>query len=142
MGDYKSVIISHATFIIPFATWMLKGYFDSIPRDLEEAAMIDGCNPLTALFRVILPLSLPGLAATTLYGFILSWNDFLFSKTLLATSQSSWTVTLGVSTLKGEYTTPWNDIMAASLITALPIIIIYFFLEKYMVSGLTAGAVK
>jgi len=142
IGDMRSVIIAHATFITPFAVWMLKGYFDSIPVELEDAAMIDGCNPLTALARVVLPISAPGLAATTLYGFVLSWNDFIFARTFLTVAQNNWTVTVGITTLKGEYLTAWNEIMAASLIASVPIMLAYLFLERYLVSGLSAGAVK
>ena len=142
IGSLWSLVIAHVTFIIPFATWMLKGYFDSIPIDLEESAMIDGCNPISALFRVILPISSPGIAATALYGFILSWDDFVFARTFLASQQTAWTVPVGVSTIKGEYITGWNEVMAAALIGALPILLMYLFLERYLVGGLSAGAVK
>ena len=142
LGSYWSLIIAHTTFITPFATWMLKGYFDSIPQDLELAAMIDGCNPLTALWRVVLPISLPGIAATTLYGFILSWSDFLYARTFLANATDAWTVPIGVASMKGEFIVDWNLIMAGALVGSLPIIIMYFFLERYLVGGLSAGAVK
>ena len=92
--------------------------------------------------RVILPLSVPGIAATTLYGFILSWDDFVFARTFLSSVQSAWTVTIGVSTIGGEYITGWNEVMAAALIGAAPILIMYLFLERFLVSGLSAGGVK
>ena len=142
IGDLKSLVLAHATFITPFAVWMLKGYFDTIPAELEDAAMIDGCTPLSALIRVVLPLSAPGLAATTLYGFVLSWNDFVFARTFLVANQNAWTVNVGVASLKGEYLTEWNEIMAGSLIAMLPIVLAYLFLERFLVSGLTAGASK
>ncbi|MDE2856282.1 MAG: carbohydrate ABC transporter permease [Chloroflexota bacterium] len=142
IGDLKSLVLAHATFITPFAVWMLKGYFDTIPAELEDAAMIDGCTPLSALVRVVLPLSAPGLAATTLYGFVLSWNDFVFARTFLVANQNAWTVNVGVASLKGEYLTEWNEIMAGSLIAMLPIVIAYLFLERFLVSGLTAGSSK
>lgn len=142
IGDLKSLVLAHATFITPFAVWMLKGYFDTIPAELEDAAMIDGCTPLSALLRIVLPLSTPGLAATTLYGFVLSWNDFVFARTFLVANQNAWTVNVGVASLKGEYLTEWNEIMAGSLIAMLPIVIAYFFLERFLVSGLTAGSSK
>ena len=104
--------------------------------------MIDGCTPLSALLRVVLPLSAPGLAATTLYGFVLSWNDFVFARTFLVANQNAWTVNVGVASLKGEYLTEWNVIMAGSLIAMLPIVLAYLFLERFLVSGLTAGVVK
>jgi multiple sugar transport system permease protein len=142
LGSHWSLVLAHVTFIIPFATWMLKGYFDSLPRELEEAAMMDGCNPLSALTRVILPISAPGIAATTLYGFILSWSDFLFARTFLANASEAWTVPVGIATFKGEYIIDWNVIMAGALVGTIPIVIIYLFLERFLVGGLSAGAIK
>ena len=142
IGDLKSLVLAHATFITPFAVWMLKGYFDTIPAELEDAAMIDGCTPLSALLRIVLPLSAPGLAATTLYGFVLSWNDYVFARTFLVANQNAWTVNVGVASLKGEYLTEWNVIMAGSLVAMLPIVLAYLFLERFLVSGLTAGSAK
>lgn len=142
VGSPFALIISHATIIVPFATWMLKGYFDSIPQELDQAAMVDGCTPWGALFRVVLPVAAPGLAATSLYGFVLSWADYLYARTFLANASNNWTANIGIATFKGEYHTDWNVIMAASLMTALPIMIVYLFLQRYLVGGLTAGAGK
>lgn len=136
-----SVVIANITFIMPFATWMLKGYFDSIPRELEEAAYIDGASRLGALLRVTLPLAAPGVAATALYSAILAWDEYLFARTFLNTN-SVWTISVGLGSFRGEYITSWNEVMAASLIGTLPIIGIFLLLEKQLVSGLTAGAVK
>lgn len=136
-----SVVIANVTFIMPFATWMLKGYFDSIPRELEEAAYIDGSSRLGALLRVTLPLSAPGVAATALYSAILAWDEYLFARTFLATN-SAWTISVGLGSFRGEYITYWNEVMAASLVGTLPIIVIFLLLEKQLVGGLTAGAVK
>lgn len=140
IGSVWSLVLAHSTLIVPFTTWMLKGYFDTIPRELEQAAMVDGCSPLGALFRVVLPIATPGLAATALYGFVLSWADFAFARTFLTNAQDAWTANVGIATLKGEYITPWNEVMAASLLAAIPIIIIYMVLERYLVGGLTAGS--
>lgn len=142
IGSLWSVILAHATLIVPFTTWMLKGYFDTIPRELEQAAMVDGCSPLGAMVRVILPVSAPGLAATALYGFVLSWSDYAYARTFLTNAQTNWTANLGLTTMKGEYVSNWADISAASLIVALPVLLIYLFLERYLVGGLTAGAEK
>lgn len=142
IGSLWSIILAHATLIIPFTTWMLKGYFDTIPRELEQAAMVDGCSPLGAMVRVILPVSAPGLAATALYGFVLSWSDYAYARTFLTNAQSNWTANLGITTMKGEYISNWSDISAASILVALPILAIYLFLERYLVGGLTAGAEK
>jgi multiple sugar transport system permease protein len=142
IGSLWSIILAHATLIIPFTTWMLKGYFDTIPRELEQAAMVDGCSPLGAMFRVILPVSAPGLAATALYGFVLSWSDYAYARTFLTNAQDNWTANLGITTMKGEYVSNWSDISAASILVALPILLIYLFLERYLVGGLTAGSDK
>ncbi|MEI5667111.1 carbohydrate ABC transporter permease [Bosea sp. CCNWLW174] len=142
IGSLWSIILAHATLIIPFTTWMLKGYFDTIPRELEQAAMVDGCSPLGAMVRVILPVSAPGLAATALYGFVLSWSDYAYARTFLTNAQGNWTANLGITTMKGEYISNWSDISAASILVALPILLIYLFLERYLVGGLTAGAEK
>ena len=142
IGSLWSIILAHATLIIPFTTWMLKGYFDTIPRELEQAAMVDGCSPLGAMVRVILPVSAPGLAATALYGFVLSWSDYAYARTFLTNAQGNWTANLGITTMKGEYISNWSDISAASILVALPILAIYLVLERYLVGGLTAGAEK
>ncbi|MEO1019184.1 MAG: carbohydrate ABC transporter permease [Pseudomonadota bacterium] len=142
IGSLWSIILAHATLIVPFSTWMLKGYFDTIPTELEQAAMIDGCTPLGALWRVVLPAAAPGIAATALYGVVLSWGDYAFARTFLTSAQNAWTANVGIATLKGEHFTAWNEIMAAAMLTAIPIIIIYLFLERYLVGGLTSGAVK
>ena len=142
IGSLWSIILAHATLIVPFTTWMLKGYFDTIPQELEQAAMVDGCSPLGAMVRVILPVSAPGLAATALYGFVLSWSDYAYARTFLTNAQSNWTANLGITTMKGEYISNWADISAASILVALPVLIIYLFLERYLVGGLTAGAEK
>ena len=142
MGSLWTLILAHSTLIIPFTTWMLKGYFDTIPRELEQAAMVDGCSPLGALFRVILPVSAPGLAATALYAFVLSWADYAYARTFLVNVPTNWTANLGIATMRGEYTTDWNEISAAAVFVAIPIMVIYLFLERYLVGGLTAGAEK
>lgn len=141
INTLSSVVIANVTFIMPFATWMLKGYFDSIPRELEEAAYIDGTSRLGALLRVTLPLSAPGVAATALYSAILAWDEYLFARTFLTTN-SAWTISVGLGSFRGEYITYWNEVMAASLIGTIPIILIFLVLEKQLVGGLTAGAVK
>lgn len=142
IGSLWSLVIAHSTLIIPFTTWMMKGYFDTIPRELEQAAMVDGCSPLSAMVRVILPIATPGLAATALYAFVLSWADYAYARTFLTNEQGSWTANLGITTMKGEYVTDWNEIAAAAVFIAIPILLIYLFLERYLVGGLTAGAEK
>lgn len=142
IGSLWTLVIAHSTLIIPFTTWMLKGYFDTIPKELEQAAMVDGCSPIGAMLRVVLPVSAPGLAATSLYAFVLSWADYAYARTFLINAPDSWTANLGITTMRGEYTTDWNEISAAAVFVAVPILLIYLFLERYLVGGLTAGAEK
>jgi multiple sugar transport system permease protein len=120
---------------------MLKTYFDSIPRELEEAAWLDGAGRLRSLFQIVMPLASPGIAATSLYAAILAWDEFIFSRTFIS-EERSWTITLGLASFKGEYVTYWNDIMAASLIGTIPIVIVFFFVERYLIAGMTAGSLK
>ena len=142
VGSLWSVVITQSTLIVPFCTWLLKGYFDTIPEELEHAALVDGCSPLATIFRIVLPVAAPGLAATALYAFVISWSDFLFARTFLQTSESQWTLNMGIAALKGEYITDWNVIMAASLMASIPILLVFLFLERFLVGGLASGAEK
>ncbi len=141
-GKLLAVVLSHAAIVLPFVVWMLKGYFDTLPHEIEESVWLDGGGRLYSLLHIIVPLSLPGLAATGLYSFVLSWNDYIFSRIFLASSRSQWTISLGISSFKGEFITPWNQVMAVSLLSALPILFTMIFMQKYFISGLTAGSGK
>jgi multiple sugar transport system permease protein len=141
LNSLYAVILADLIFIVPFAAWMLKAYFDSIPRELEEAAWLDGAGRQRTLFGIVLPLAAPGIAATGLYAAILAWDEFIFARTFIS-SEQNWTVTLGLSSFRGEYVTYWNEIMAASLIGTIPIVVLFLFVEKYLVAGLTAGSMK
>jgi multiple sugar transport system permease protein len=135
------LVVAYTTFALPLCIWMLKGFFDTIPRELEEAAQVDGCSRMGAFFRVVIPLSAPGIAATSFYSFIVAWDEFLLSRTLIS-SEARWVSSVGLSSFIGAYTTFWDQMMAASLVVALPPLVIFFFLQRYLVSGLTAGALK
>jgi multiple sugar transport system permease protein len=136
-----SLMIANAVVIIPFATWLMKSFFDSIPEELEQAAMVDGCTRLQALLKVILPLSRPGIAAIGVYSGILAWGDFVFARTLVHGGDKS-TITVGVVGFIGEYTVDWSALMAAGFVSVLPMVILFVLLEPLLVSGLTGGAVK
>jgi len=136
-----AVILANITAIVPFATWMMKGFFDSIPVELEEAAFVDGCSRLKTLIRIIVPLTSPGLAATGIYSAILAWSDFLFSRSLLLDS-NQWTITVGTISFIGQYMVQWNSLMAMGFLSVVPMIVLFFLLEPFFVQGMTSGAVK
>lgn len=136
-----ALVIAYTSFVLPFATWILKGYFDTIPTELDEAAMIDGCSPLGTFRRVVLPVGLPGLTATSIYAFLLAWNEFMFAY-VLTDSNEKYTISVGIAHLFGEYSVAWNELMAAGMVAAVPPIVLYMFTSRYLVSGLTAGALR
>lgn len=139
-GSYLGLIITYLTFSLPVAIWMLAGYFDSLPLGLEEAASIDGASALGTLVRIIIPLSLPGIIAVAIYSFMTAWNELLFASILTSTSTRTLAVGLqGYATQSNVY---WNQLMAASIVVSIPIVIAFLALQKYMVQGLTSGAVK
>lgn len=141
VDNLVGLALSYATFALPFSIWMLKGYFDSIPIELEEAAAMDGCSRLGTLWRIITPLSLPGLTVTAMFAFVLSWNDLVLAITLISSPELR-TDAVGLASFVGEYGTPWGQIMGASAISSLPILILFLVLQRYLLYGLTAGAVK
>ena len=131
----------YISFTIPFCTWMMIGFFKTIPTSLDEAAIIDGCSRWKVFLKVILPLTLPGIASSAIYDFITVWNEYMFAQTLLISPELK-TLPLGIAELNGFYKILWNDMMAASVIASIPLVILFVFMQKYFVSGLTAGAVK
>lgn len=135
------LVIAFLTICLPFATWMMKGFIDGVPRELDEAARVDGCGWLGIFARVVLPLSLPGLVATTLFAFLLAWGDLLWVSTLTH-SESMVTVTLAIARTVQEFYVNWPELMAGALIGGLPSIVLYLALQRWFVQGLTAGAVK
>lgn len=141
LDSLGGLIVAYTSFSIPLCTWMMKAYFDTIPRELEEAALIDGCSPMPALFRVILPLSTPGLVATGIYSMILAWNEFTFARTFID-SPDNWPITVGLSSFTSEYTVDWNVLMATAVICSIPILVVYLAFQRQFVQGLTSGSVK
>jgi len=137
----SGLVIAYISIALPYAIWILKGYFDSIPKDIDEAALIDGCSYGGVFFRVILPVALPALVAVTIYCFLISWNEFTFAYVLTSTAEK-YTASVGLAQLFGEFSTSWSELMAAALVTSLPPIFLYFATSKYLVSGLTSGALK
>jgi ABC-type glycerol-3-phosphate transport system permease component len=141
-NTYFGLILTHTILTLPFTCWFLKGFFDTIPDSLDEAALIDGCGRISALTRIILPLMKPALVAVLIYIFLMSWDDYLFALTM-NTSVERRTLTVGIAiSSMGEYGHNWGYIMAASSAAVLPPLIAFTFLQKHMIKGLTMGAVK
>ncbi len=134
-----ALMLANAAVGVPFATWLLKGFFDGIPRELEQAAMLDGCDHLGAFVRIVVPLARPGLAACAIYLAILSWSDFVFARTLI-NDQSRWTITTGLVSFIGEHGVDWPALMAAGVISLAPMVVLFVLLEPFLVSGMTAGS--
>lgn len=141
INTYGALIITYPTFLLPFATWVLMGYFQSIPVDLEEAAMIDGATRFRAFWQITLPLAAPALGAVTLFAFTNAWNEFLFAFVFIW-SESLRTLPVGLQSLVVGDILPWGQLMAASLLMAIPVVIFYTFAQRFLVEGLTVGGVK
>jgi multiple sugar transport system permease protein len=136
-----ALVVTYATFSLPFATWLLARFFDTLPRELYIAARVDGCTPFAALWRIVLPLSAPGLLAAGLLVFVFSWNEFMFALAFTATDASR-TIPVGIALFPGLHEIPYGEIAAASVIATLPVVAIAFAFQRRLVEGLTAGAVK
>jgi len=141
INTYLSLILAYVSFALPFSTWMLIGFFRSIPLELDEAAMVDGCGRIGAFWRVILPLSVPGLVAVAIFTFLLAWNAYVFAL-VLTTDPKMFPLSVGIANMLGEYQVLWNEMMAAAVLATLPVFVLYGFLERYLVQGITAGALK
>ncbi|MFK7893357.1 MAG: carbohydrate ABC transporter permease [Granulosicoccus sp.] len=141
LNTLTSLIVVYTAFNIPFATFLMQSFFDGIPKDLDEAAMIDGCTRLQALRKVILPLTLPGLAATLGFIFTAAWSELLFAL-MLINSNSSMTFPVGLLTFVSKFSVDWGQMMAAGVLALVPSCLFFVFIQRYLVQGLTAGAIK
>jgi ABC-type glycerol-3-phosphate transport system permease component len=141
LNSLVGLVLVYTTFALPFCVWMMRNYFLSIPRDLDESAMVDGATRLQALWSVVLPVAMPGIAATGIFSFILSWNEFLYANTFISSADLR-TLPVGLQSLIGEFTTDWGLLMAGAVITTMPIVIIFFFVQRRLTQGLASGAVK
>ena len=143
LGDSKwSLVVTYPTFLVPFCTWLLMGYFRTVPKEVEECAMVDGATRIQALLRIVLPIAIPGLVCAILFAFTLSWNEFIYALTFTSSSDE-FTAAVGVTSelIRGDIYF-WGSLMAGAVLGSVPIVIIYVFFLDYYVSGLTAGAVK
>lgn len=144
LGLYNSLLgltIADSAFVLPLATWLMKGFFDRIPSDLEEQAQVDGCGRLEAFYRVTLPLAVPGLVVVTAMSFITGWDEFFLARTLIS-SQSNWVLSVGLTSFQGQYSVAWDELMAASVVFALPAAGFFLIVQRYLVAGMTSGAIK
>ncbi|MFI6320026.1 carbohydrate ABC transporter permease [Nonomuraea sp. NPDC050556] len=141
-GSLVGLILVYIAQTVPVTVYMLRNYFETVPRSIEEAAAIDGCTRLSTIWRVVLPLSKPSLMATGLYAFMIAWNEFLFALLFLVEKRESWTVSLGLSQLAGSIEIPTTVLMAGSVVLTLPIVVVFFASERLLTEGLTAGAEK
>ena len=141
LDTYAAMILAYTTFMVPLCTFMLKGFIDSIPYELEEAAEIDGCSRLRIIYQIILPISIPSLVATALFAFVNAWNEFMFGYVFI-NDEAHRTLTPGITLFKGLYTTDWGSIMSASVLAVLPVVILFIYLQKFLIEGMAAGSVK
>jgi multiple sugar transport system permease protein len=137
----SGLIIAFLTICLPFSTWMMKGFIDKVPQELDQSAMVDGCSRIGVFFKIVLPIVAPGMVATILFAFLLAWGDLLWAL-CLTSSEKMITVTLGIARTVGEFRIIWPMLMAGSLVGGMPAILLYIFLQRLLVQGLTAGAVK
>jgi multiple sugar transport system permease protein len=136
-----SLVIAHTTITLPLGVWLLGGFFKTLPFEIEQSAMVDGCTRFQAFRRVVLPLSLPGLVTVSIFSFLLSWTDYTYAL-MLITSDAKKTIPIGLTSMLGSYDIRWGEIMAGSAIITLPLLLIFVFLSRYFIKGLTAGATK
>jgi arabinogalactan oligomer / maltooligosaccharide transport system permease protein len=136
-----SLVLSYATFAIPFCILMLKGFFDTIPYELEEAGRVDGLGVFGTFWRIVVPLSIPGLAVTAFFAFITAWNEFLFARSFL-TSKEALTLPVGMATFIDPFNTPWGLLTAGSVLITIPVMIFFFLAQRFLISGLSTGGVK
>lgn len=141
LNTFTGLVIAYSTLSLPFCVWMLKGFFDAIPISLEEAAMIDGLSSFGTFYKIILPLSLPGLAVTGFFSFITAWNEFMFALTFM-TGENSYTLPVGLRTYVFEFNTAWHLMAAGAIVVTIPVLVVFLVAQRFLISGMTAGGVK
>ena len=138
---YLALILTYMVFTLPYAILLMTGYFNTLPKELDEAVLMDGGSSFTALWRVLVPVSVPGIVATGVYTFLLAWNEFLFALTLTK-SMDMRTVPIGIQLLMGQHAYEWNEMMAMSVLGSLPILVLYLCVQRYFLAGMAAGSLK
>lgn len=140
-NSYRALILTYMVFTLPYAILMLTGYFNTLPKELDEAVMVDGASPFFALWKILVPIAKPGIVSVGIYTFMQAWNEFLFALTLTKTIEMR-TVPIGIQQLMGQHSYEWNEMMAMSILGCLPVLIIFLFFQRYFKGGLTTGSVK
>jgi multiple sugar transport system permease protein len=140
-NSYPGLILTYMVFTLPYAIIMMTGYFNTLPRELDEAVKVDGGSSWTALWRVLLPISVPGLVSVGIYTFMIAWNEYLFALTLTKTVDMR-TVPIGIQLLMGQHSYEWNQMMSMSILGCIPVLLLFLFFQRYFIGGMTAGAVK
>ncbi len=141
LDTFGALIILDALFTVAFNTWMMNGYFKTIPKDIEEAALIDGCTRVQTMTRIMLPIAVPGLVTVMIYAFIFAWNEFLFALTLIS-SKNKMPLTIALYNFVGQYNTQWQYLTMAAFLALIPVLVLFYVIEKRLVAGLAGGAVK
>lgn len=139
--SYPGLILTYMVFTLPYAIIMMTGYFNTLPRELDEAVKVDGGSPWTALWRVLIPISVPGLVSVGIYTFMIAWNEYLFALTLTKSVEMR-TVPIGIQLLMGQHSYEWNQMMSMSILGCIPVLLLFLFFQRYFIGGMTAGAVK
>ena len=140
-NSYAGLILTYMVFTLPYAIIMMTGYFNTLPRELDEAVRVDGAGSFTALWRILVPISVPGIVSVGIYTFMIAWNEYLFALTLTRTIDMR-TVPIGIQLLMGQHSYEWNQIMAMSVLGSIPVLLLFLFFQRYFIGGLTAGSVK
>lgn len=140
-NSYQALILTYMVFTLPYAILMMTGYFNTLPKELDEAVMIDGATPFYALWRILVPIATPGIVSVGIYTFMQAWNEYLFALTLTKTVDMR-TVPIGIQQLMGQHAYEWNEMMAMSILGCLPVLILFLFFQRYFIGGMTSGAVK
>jgi len=140
-NTYQGLILTYMVFTLPYAIIMMTGYFNTLPKELDEAVKIDGGGSLAALWRILVPVSIPGIVSVGIYTFMISWNEYLFALTLTRTQEMR-TVPIGIQLLMGQHSYEWNEMMAMSILGSIPVLVLFLFFQRYFMGGLTSGAIK
>jgi multiple sugar transport system permease protein len=140
-NTYAGLILTYVVFTLPYAIVMMTGYFNTLPRELDEAVRVDGAGSLTALWRILVPISVPGIISVAVYTFMISWNEFLFALTLTRTNDMR-TVPVGIQLLLGQNSQEWNQMMAMSILGSIPVLVLFLVFQRWFIGGLTSGSVK